>query len=246
MPKISKKRIFDLFISFPLFLIILPVLLLFAVIVFSYDGGNPIYIAKRVGLNGKVFKIFKIRTMVINADEIGGTSTGISDKRVIPIGKTIRKLKLDEFAQFLNVINGTMSIVGPRPNTILDCSLYSEKEKNLLKILPGITDYSSIVFADEGDIIGKFNNPDLAYNQLIRPWKSRLGLFYVKNNDLKTDFKIIFLTFLNFFYRKRTLSIISNILMKKGAPDSLFNIARRDSVLIPAPPPGFLNIIEKL
>ena len=246
MLRISKKRIFDLSISIPVFLFISPILLIFCVSVYIYDKGNPIYVAKRVGLNGKVFRIFKIRTMVIDADKIGGTSTSKSDARILPIGKTIRKLKLDEFAQFLNVINGTMSIVGPRPNTVMDCSYYSNKEKNLLTISPGITDYSSIIFADEGEIISKFKDPDLAYNQLIRPWKSRLGLFYVSKNDLITDFKLILLTFLNFLSRKKTLKLLSRLLIKNGAPTALYDIARRETKLIPTPPPGFNAVIKNL
>ena len=99
----------------------------------------------------------------------------------MPVGKLIRKLKLDELTQILNVINGSMSFVGPRPNTPYDVKLYSQEEKKLLSIRPGITDISSIVFSDEGDILEKYDNPDLAYNQLIRPWKSRLGLFYINN-----------------------------------------------------------------
>ena len=133
----NKKRIFDIILGISIFIFILPFILIFSIVIYLTDKGNPIYVSERVGLKGKKFKIYKIRTMVINADKIGGTSTSESDKRILPIGKLIRRLKLDEFTQVINVINGTMSFVGPRPNTILDVSYYSNEEKSLLDIKPG-------------------------------------------------------------------------------------------------------------
>ena len=123
------KSLLDYLVSLLIICIIFP-FIFFLFSYFLYDRGNPIYISKRVGLKGKVFRIFKIRTMVLNADKIGGTSTKNSDSRLLPIGKLIRKLKLDELAQLFNVINSTMSLVGPRPNTSLDVSYYSSEEMN--------------------------------------------------------------------------------------------------------------------
>ena len=168
--------------------------------------------------------------MVVNADKIGGTSTKKSDKRLLPVGKLIRKLKLDELTQILNVINGSMSFVGPRPNTPYDVKLYSQEEQKLLSIRPGITDISSIVFSDEGDILEKYDNPDLAYNQLIRPWKSRLGLFYINNSNLLLDIKLILLTIFNSINRKRTLKILSIITKKFGGSTQLIEIVRRKMI----------------
>ena len=233
------KIFFDFIISISILLIVSPLILCFILIVFFYDWHNPFYISERVGLNGKTFRIYKIRTMVKNADKIGGTSTKSSDSRLLPIGKFIRKFKLDELAQLFNVINFSMALVGPRPNTSLDVSYYSYKERNLLNVRPGITDFSSIVFADEGDILNKFENPDLAYNQLIRPWKSRLGLFYISKTDFKTDLYLLILTFINIFDRKKALKLVSRLIEKKGGSNELVNIAKRSEALKPTPPPGF-------
>ena len=240
------KRSFDIFLGLFILLLITPFVIFFCFIIFLYDGSNPLYISERIGLQGRSFRIFKIRTMVVNADKIGGTSTKKSDKRLLPVGKLIRKLKLDELTQILNVINGSMSFVGPRPNTPFDVKLYSTEEKKLLSIRPGITDISSIVFSDEGDILEKFDNPDLAYNQLIRPWKSRLGLFYINNSNLHLDIKLILLTIFNSINRKRTLKILSIITKKLGGSTQLIEIVRRKNELIPTPPPGFLNPISEL
>tara|TARA_Y100001968_G_scaffold296137_1_gene304127 strand:+ start:166 stop:897 length:732 start_codon:yes stop_codon:yes gene_type:complete len=242
----NKKRIFDIILGISIFIFILPFILIFSIVIYLTDKGNPIYVSERVGLKGKKFKIYKIRTMVINADKIGGTSTSESDKRILPIGKLIRRLKLDEFTQVINVINGTMSFVGPRPNTILDVSYYSNEEKSLLDIKPGITDYSSIIFADEGDILKDYEDPDLAYNQLIRPWKSRLGIFYKDNNDLISDLIIMLLTISNSFVRKNTLVFVSRMLFSKRADRDLIMVSKRISQLVPKAPPGFEDIITKL
>ena len=240
------KRLFDIFFGITILFFISPLIIIFCLIIYFYDRSNPLYISTRVGRNGKKFKIFKIRTMVKNADKIGGTSTKKSDKRLLPVGKIIRKLKLDEFTQIINVINGTMSFVGPRPNTPIDVSMYSLKEEELLFIRPGITDFSSIVFADEGDILDSFENPDLAYNQLIRPWKSKLGLFYIKKSSLTLDLKLMFLTILNTINRDKALFILSKIIKNNGGSSELINVVRRKNDLLPTAPPGFLYPIEKI
>ena len=240
------KKLLDFIISFFILSIISPFILVCCLIIFIYDQGNPIYISKRVGYKGKVFKIFKIRTMVLNADKLGGTSTKNSDSRLLPIGKLIRKLKLDELAQLFNVINSTMSLVGPRPNTSLDVSYYSSEEMKLLNVKPGITDFSSIVFADEGLILDSFKDPDLAYNQLIRPWKSRLGLFYIYNSNLKTDISLLYITFVNIFDRQKALKLVSNLIKIRGGSNELVEIAKRNKPLIPKAPPGFDEPIHNL
>ena len=240
------KSLLDYLVSLVIICIISPFILFFCLAILIYDRGNPIYISKRVGLKGKVFRIFKIRTMVLNADKIGGTSTKNSDSRLLPIGKLIRKLKLDELAQLFNVINSTMSLVGPRPNTSLDVSYYSSDEMKLLNVKPGITDFSSIVFADEGSILDSYIDPDLAYNQLIRPWKSRLGLFYIYNSDIKTDLSLLYITFVNIFDRKKALKMVSNLIKFKGGSYELIEIALRNKPLIPKAPPGFDNPIYNL
>ena len=118
----------------------------------------------------------KLRSMIINADKNKVDSTASDDMRITRVGMMIRAYKLDELTQLINVLKGDMSLVGPRPNVQRDVDLYSETEKRLLSVKPGITDFSSIIFSDEGDILSGLDDPDIAYNQLIRPWKSRLGI----------------------------------------------------------------------
>ena len=118
--------------------------------------------------------------MSISADKNGVNSTSLNDARITPVGHKIRKYKLDEFTQLWNVLIGDMSLVGPRPNVLVDTNLYTKVERKLLTVRPGITDFSSIVFSDEGKILENKKDPNLSYNQFIRPWKSRLGLIYIE------------------------------------------------------------------
>ena len=188
------KRLFDVLLSFFGLVIISPVLLIVMFLVWKQDNKSPFYIALRSGKQKKEFKIVKLRSMVIDADKNGVDSTSSSDIRITPIGYVIRKYKLDELTQLWNVLIGDMSLVGPRPNTRSETELYTYLEKKLLSVRPGITDLSSIVFSDEGEILKDKKNPDLSYNQLIRPWKSRLGLIYIENQSLFLDLKIIIYT----------------------------------------------------
>lgn len=240
------KRIFDLIFGGLVFLFLMPLIFVFCLIIYFYDKHNPLYISERVGHKRRNFKIYKIRTMVVNADKIGGTSTKSSDSRLLPSATLIRKLKLDELVQLINVINSTMSLVGPRPNTCLDVSYYSPIEENLLSVKPGITDFSSIVFADEGQILDSYEDPDLAYNQLIRPWKSKLGLFYISKSDFFTDLSLLYCTLINVFDRRKALKMVSRLIKKKGGTPDLVNIAKRCQPLIPTAPPGFQKPINNL
>ncbi len=237
------KRIFD--ITFSLFGIILlsPLFIPCLFLVWVQDFHSPFYIAPRVGKNGKVFKMVKIRSMIINADKTGVDSTSSDDMRITSVGKVIRKLKLDELSQLWNVLIGDMSLVGPRPNVKSETDLYTKIEKNLLKVKPGITDFSSIVFSDEGDILSGSDDPDLLYNQLIRPWKSRLSLFYIEESGLIIDIKLILLTVLSILNREKALQALSKIIKSLGADDKLIQISKRQDKLLPYPPPGSDSIV---
>jgi len=180
--------------------------------------------------------------MVINAEQLGGTSTASTDKRITWIGSIIRKFKLDEVIQLWNVVVGDISLVGPRPQTQFGASLYTNEENRLFDVRPGITDFSSIVFSDEGEIIKGVSNPDLKYNQLIRPWKSRLGIFYVEKQTFILDLKLILLTLVAIFNRSLALKGIQRILKNLGAEDSLISVASRQFTLKPTPPPGSKEI----
>jgi lipopolysaccharide/colanic/teichoic acid biosynthesis glycosyltransferase len=185
----------------------------------------------------------KLRSMVINADKSGVDSTSANDRRITPVGRFIRRYKLDELTQLWNVLLGDMSLVGPRPNVERETNLYTMEEKGLLVVRPGITDFSSIIFSDEGDILKDKSDPDLAYNQLIRPWKSRLGLFYIQKHNLLLDVNLILLTLVAIISRERALSRVSCLLEQLGAEDSLARIAMRAEPLVPTPPPGTLDIV---
>ena len=188
------KRLFDILASLLGLIVLSPVLLVFMYLVYRQDKHSPFYVASRVGKDGLMFKMLKLRSMSVNADKSGVDSTSVDDIRITPIGHKIRKYKLDEFTQLWNVLIGDMSLVGPRPNVASDTNLYTDIERGLLAVRPGITDFSSIVFSDEGEILEGKDNPDLAYNQLIRPWKSRLGLAYIENQSFLLDLQLIFYT----------------------------------------------------
>ena len=232
------KRFFDIILSLLGLLFLLPFISFILLFVWFKDKANPLYIAKRVGVYGKEFKMIKIRTMVVDADQSGVDSTSINDKRITKIGSILRKYKVDELPQLINILFGEMSFVGPRPSIKRDTDLYTKVEKKLFKIRPGITDFASIVYSDESIILADSLNPDLSYHQLIRPGKSRLGLFYVQNNNLFMDICLIIITLLGLISRKYSLKMVSFLLLKYGASKKLIDIASRRFPLLPESPPG--------
>ena len=202
------KRLFDIVFSFTGLLIMAPVIWLLMFLIWRQDFHSPFYKAPRVGQNGKIFKMVKLRSMVVDADKSGVDSTGSDDNRITNVGYIIRRYKLDEFSQLWNVLKGDMSLVGPRPQVQRDVALYTKKEQHLLNALPGITDFASIVFSDEGEILAGSHHPDLKYNQVIRPWKSRLGFLYVENHTFFIDIKIIILTVTAIFSRAKLSEVL--------------------------------------
>lgn len=220
-----------------------PVLVPLMFLVWWEDKRSPFYIAPRIGKGGVPFKMVKLRSMVINADRMGSSSTSNSDLRITPAGHFIRKYKLDELTQLWNVLWGGMSLVGPRPQVQAGVDLYTEQERQLLLVRPGITDFSSIVFSDEGDILKDQPDPDMAYNQLIRPGKSMLGLFYIEHRSFLVDIKLCFLTAVAIASRARALAGVQHILQELGAPRELLRIASRAELLTPMPPPGGKKVV---
>ena len=237
------KRFIDLSVSSLGLLLGLPILLPITFLVWVQDLKSPFYIPVRVGKNNKQFKMIKLRSMVVDADSSGVDSTSSNDNRITKIGHIIRKFKLDELTQLWNVFKGDMSLVGPRPNVISETNLYTDVEKKLLKVRPGITDLSSIIFSDEGDILANKNNPDLAYNQLIRPWKSRLGILYIENQSTLLDIQLIFLTIIAIFSRKTAIRWISKKLIDMDANDNIVEISKREIELYSYPPPGSNKVV---
>ena len=158
------------------------------------SDGPVIYRATRIGLRGRPFTMYKFRTMVADADRIGGPSTSEDDPRLTRAGAMLRRYKLDELPQLVNVIKGDMSFVGPRPDVPTEVAKYTAEERLLLTVRPGITDWASLRFHNEGQILRGYEDPHAAYLQLIRPEKVRLGLEYVEHATFKTDLAILLRT----------------------------------------------------
>jgi lipopolysaccharide/colanic/teichoic acid biosynthesis glycosyltransferase len=237
------KRIFDFILALVGLIISSPILLPVIFLVWIQDWHSPFYIAPRVGKGEKPFKMLKLRSMIVNADKSGVDSTSSNDKRITGVGRFIRKYKLDELSQLWNVLIGDMSLVGPRPNVKRETDLYTIEEKKLLTVRPGITDFSSIVFSDEGDILKDQSDPDIAYNQLIRPGKSMLGILYIEKRNFLIDINLVYLTVIAIISKEKALKSLVQILKKLEATDLLINIASRKQNLYPMPPPGAINIV---
>ncbi len=188
------KRLFDIIFSSLGIVILSPIFLWIAWRIHGEDGGPVFYRGERVGRRGKPFRIFKFRTMVVNAEKLGGSSTADDDPRVTRIGHKLRKHKLDELPQLFNVFWGEMSLVGPRPEVKYYTDMFTGEEQAILNVRPGITDWASIWNPDEGNILAGAEDPDRAYLELIRPTKLKLQLRYTQTQSLLTDLKIIFLT----------------------------------------------------
>ena len=237
------KRTFDILFSLSGLLFFSPILIFFLISVWRFDKKSPLYISPRIGKNSKIFNLIKIRTMTVDADKKGISSTSNNDSRIIPIGQKIRKYKIDEITQLFNVLIGNMSLVGPRPNVKSEVDLYTEIEKELLSVKPGITDFSSIVFSDEGKILENKENPDLSYNQLIRPWKSRLGLIYIKHKSILLDLELIIFTLVALISKPMALKWVVKKLEKFDVDQKILDVVKRDKELTPYPPPGTNKIV---
>jgi lipopolysaccharide/colanic/teichoic acid biosynthesis glycosyltransferase len=189
------KRTFDLLISLMTLILLSPLLVAIALWIKLDSPGPVFYRGVRVGRNGQLFRIFKFRTMVADADQIGPPSTAADDPRITRAGKILRRLNLDELPQFINVLLGEMSIVGPRPEVPEVVELYPEEERRLiLSVRPGITDWATLWIRNEGERLRGSPNPHQKYLEEIWPEKRRLQLKYVMNQSFWIDLKIIALT----------------------------------------------------
>jgi lipopolysaccharide/colanic/teichoic acid biosynthesis glycosyltransferase len=177
-----------------------PLLAVLAAAIKLESDGPVLYAAPRVGKDGAIFRMYKFRTMVSNADKIGGSSTPDDDPRITRTGKFLRRTKLDELPQLLNVLNGTMSLVGPRPQVKWAVDLYTPEQRRVLTVRPGITDYASLKFPNEGEILRGSTDPDRDYMEKIHPEKMRLSLEYLEKRSLGVDLGIIFRTLAAIFH----------------------------------------------
>lgn len=238
------KRTFDLTAATLGLLVLSPFLVVVAIAIWLHDFHSPFYVAVRAGRDGRPFRMVKFRSMVVRAEQTGVDSTAGTDPRITFIGRVIRKTKLDEVPQLWNVLLGQMSLVGPRPNVLRETAIYTPEEQRLLSVRPGITDLASIVFADEGDILDGAPDPDLRYNQIIRPWKSRLGLLYVdRHASVFLDVRIVLLTIRSAFDRAGALERVARLAERMGADPKLVEVAGRRDPLRTAPPPGATQVV---
>jgi lipopolysaccharide/colanic/teichoic acid biosynthesis glycosyltransferase len=188
------KRFFDIVVSAAALLVFSPLLIVIAIWVKLDSPGPVFYRGERAGRNNRPFRIFKFRSMVTNADKLGGSSTSGHDPRVTKSGRFIRRHKIDELSQLLNVLAGDMSIVGPRPEILAYTNKYQGEFREILSVRPGITDWASIWNADEGGVLAGAADPDRAYEILIQPTKLDLQLRYVRERSFWTDILIILYT----------------------------------------------------
>ena len=187
---------FDVVLSTIFLIVFLPFLVLISFLIVLDSKGGIFYLGERAGHDNNSFKMYKFRTMVINAEQLGGPSSAVDDPRFTKIGRFLRKYKLDELPQFWNVLIGDMSIVGPRPQVLFYTNQYSECEKAILSVRPGITDLASLYFSDMDAILGS-GDVDTKYATEIEPLKNKLRLKYVNNMSFFLDSRIIIETFFN-------------------------------------------------
>jgi lipopolysaccharide/colanic/teichoic acid biosynthesis glycosyltransferase len=226
------KRLFDIAFALVALAALWPLLAILALAVWCHDGRSPFYFSPRVGRHNRDFAMIKLRTMVVGADRIGASSAAKSDERITPFGRFLRRWKLDELPQFFNVVVGDMSIVGPRPNVRRGgVDGYTAEEIGLLAVRPGLTDLASIVFADEAEILDGANDVQATYNLLIRPWKCRLGLLYIRRSTLAVDIVLAALTLVAIVARPLALLLLDGILLRWGADTSTRELCLRQRPL---------------
>jgi lipopolysaccharide/colanic/teichoic acid biosynthesis glycosyltransferase len=188
------KRLFDIFFSLiGLLILLIPFIIISLIIVIDSKGG-VFYKQVRVGKDGKDFKLFKFRSMRTDADKAGLLTVGGRDSRITRIGYYLRKYKIDELPQLINVLIGDMSLVGPRPEVRKYVDMYNVEQQKVLSVQPGITDYASIEYSNENEILGKAADPERTYIEEIMPAKLDLNLKYIREQGIGTDLKIIFRT----------------------------------------------------
>ncbi|MDO3644419.1 sugar transferase [Mucilaginibacter sp. L3T2-6] len=188
------KRIFDICFALTGVFLLSPLFILIALLIMADTGMPVFYFQKRIGLNGKVFNLIKFRTMLVGADRLGYLTIGNADKRITKTGYFLRKHKLDELPQLFNVLIGDMSFVGPRPEVSKYVKLYTPKQLRVLSVRPGITDWASIQFFNENELLARSEDPEKLYIKRIMPSKIERNLNYIDQRDMLTDVKILFCT----------------------------------------------------
>ena len=192
-------RFFDLLFSFLGLIILFPFFLIISIAILIDSKGGIFFLQNRVGRNNLDFHLIKFRTMYIGADKLGGLTVGNHDQRITPVGLFLRKYKLDELPQLWNVLKGEMSIVGPRPELRKYVELYSEEQKKVLEVRPGITDIASLDYINENEILGTSMDPEKTYIEQIMPAKLELNKVFLNNRSIRNYFRIIGITLKTMF-----------------------------------------------
>jgi lipopolysaccharide/colanic/teichoic acid biosynthesis glycosyltransferase len=188
------KRIFDLVFSLLGVLFLFPILFVIGLFIVIDSRGGIFYLQTRVGKNNKDFRLLKFRTMVTGAERNGLLTIGENDQRITRCGKWLRKYKLDELPQLINILKGEMSFVGPRPEVRKYVSLYTPEQSAVLSVRPGLTDYASLIYINENEVLSTYPDPEKAYIEHVMPEKLQLNLKYIREKGMITDIKIIFKT----------------------------------------------------
>lgn len=188
------KRLFDIAVSLVVLVIGFPLALIVTVIIVADSPGGVFYVQNRVGRGNTDFRLLKFRTMRTDADKSGLLTVGGRDPRITRVGRFLRKYKIDEFPQFLNILAGDMSVVGPRPEVRKYVDMYSPEQMKVLSVRPGLTDYASIKYVDENEILAKSDDPEQTYINVIMPDKLRLNIEYIEKMSMKEDLRIMFMT----------------------------------------------------
>jgi len=195
------KKSFDVVFAFLGLILVSPLLLVIAILIKRESPGPVFYQGERIGKNGKPFRIFKFRTMVPEAEKLGGPSTAGDDPRLTKIGLFLKKYQFDELPQLINILKGEMSLVGPRPEVKMYVDMMNEEEKNIiLSVKPGMTDLASLWNFHEGEVLKGSPDPEKTYMEKIRPTKIKLQMEYVKNRSFLLDLKVVIKTIIKIFY----------------------------------------------
>lgn len=193
------KRVFDIISSLSVLLILSPFLLLICLLIPLTSKGSPFFSQTRIGKNAEPFKLLKFRTMKVNSEAKGQITVGSRDSRVTRFGYFLRRTKLDELPQLVNILKGEMSVVGPRPEVEKYVRLYSDEQRKVLTVRPGLTDLASIEYINENEILGKSDSPEEDYIHKIMPEKLALNLAYIEKQSFFFDLKLIFKTIAKIF-----------------------------------------------
>lgn len=197
------KRLFDIVFSFLVIIFLLPIGFIFVISIFFYSKNGAFYIQSRVGRYGKPFKLLKFRSMRIGSDEKVLLTIGSADQQITKLGGFLRKYKLDEIPQLINIFMGDMSFVGPRPEVPKYVNLNSEIQKKVLDVRPGLTDYASLKYFDENRILSEYSDPEKVYIEKLLPDKLKLSLKYIEERNFLLDMNLIIKTILRLFNRNR-------------------------------------------